>query len=305
MQRLLAVSVAAAVWCSGTAFAQVKFERKYIPGSSATTHLENATKQILTIGPQDVETETTRFLVMTSKVGTRRDDGTLPVVTQVDKFQADNAFPGGLKLAFDSGDPNKKADNAALEPLLEIFRAIARTKTTMILDKDNQVKAIEFEGNPQEAVGEAFKSQFDPEKRKQAVIREQAALAGRSVKPGDAWTHKSEADLGGGQTLTLDTRYEYVGTETKDGKVLDKITSKTTDVSFAMDPNANSPLKVTGSELKVAASEATILFDRELGTVASSTSKLRITGTMKLLLNNMELPGKLDLTIETKTTLQR
>lgn len=304
MRQMLVLGLAAGVLAGGAASAQVKLERKYIPGTSTTTQLENSTRQILTIGPQDVETKSSRFLISTARVGNRQEDGTLPIVTQFDKLQAETSFPGGIKLSFDSGDPGKKADNALLEPVLDLFRVMARTKTTMTLDKGNQVKAITFEGAPQNEVGEAFKSLFDAEKRKAAVLRELSTLPSQPVKPAETWTHKSESDLGGGQTLTLDTKYEYVGTESKDGRTLDRITLKTTDVTYSMDPNADSPLKVTGSELKVASSEGAILFDRERGAVVETTSKIHITGTLKLLLNNQELPGKLDLSIESKTTLQ-
>ena len=81
----------------------------------------------------------------------------------------------------------------------------------------------------------------------------------KPVKPGDTWTHTSESDLGGGQTLTLETQYEYVGTEERGGQTLDKIKSKATSVSYAMEPNASSPLKIKSSELKIASSEGTIL----------------------------------------------
>jgi hypothetical protein len=304
MRQVLVVGLAASLLMGATASGQVKLERKYIPGSTSKTQLESTTKQILTIGPQDLETESTRFLISTTTVGTRQEDGTLPVVTQFDKLQANMTFPGGIQLSFDSDDPGKKADNAQLEPVLDLFRVVAKTKTTTTLDKANQIKSIAFEGNPQDTVGEAFKSQFDAEKRKQAAIRELSTIPSRPVKPGDSWTHKSEADLGGGQTLTLDTKYEYVGTESKDGKTLDKITTKTTDVSYAMDPNAASPLKVTGSDLKVALSEGSLLFDRERGAITAANSKIRINGTLTMTINGMELPGKLDLTIESKTTLQ-
>jgi len=71
-----------------------------------------------------------------------------------------------------------------------------------------------------------------------------------------------------------------------------------------MDPNANSPLKIKSSELTVASSEGTILFDRTKGAVVESVSKIKITGDMKTEINATEVPAKLDLTIETKTTLQ-
>ena len=71
-----------------------------------------------------------------------------------------------------------------------------------------------------------------------------------------------------------------------------------------MDPNSKSPLKVKSSELKITSSDGTILFDREKGAIVESTSKMRSEGDKKTEINGMELPAKLDLTIESKTTLQ-
>jgi hypothetical protein len=283
---------------------EVRLERKYLPETTATTHIEASTKQILTIAGMDLESLTSRFIITTSKTEKRNEEGILPIITTIDKLQVNLSLPGGLQVMFDSGDPEKKAENALLEPLLDVLRVAAKAKTTTLIDKDNQIKAIEFPDNPAEKVGDDFKSQFDPEKRKKAVENERGSLPDKPVKPGDSWTHTSEADIGGGQTLTLETRYEYAGTEQKEGKTLDKITLKTTTVTYAMDPNSKSQLKVKSSELKVASSEGSILFDRGKGAIVESVSKLRITGDMKTEINAMELPAKLDLTIDTKTSLQ-
>ena len=51
-------------------------------------------------------------------VGKRDAEGTLPITTTIDKLQVNLTVPGGITLIFDSGDPDKKADNALLEPLL-------------------------------------------------------------------------------------------------------------------------------------------------------------------------------------------
>ena len=305
MSRVLSVLLLSGIMSAAALAAdEVKLERKYLTETTGTTHIEASSKQILTIAGMDLESLSSRFIITTTKTEKRNEEGTLPIVTTIDKLQVNLSLPGGLQLMFDSGDPDKKAENALLEPLLEVLRVAAKTKTTMLIDKDNQIKAIEFADNPAEKVGDDFKSQFDAEKRKKTAENEHGTLPDKPVKPGDFWMHTSEADIGGGQTLTLETRYEYAGTEQKDGKTLDKITLKTTTVTYAMDPNAKALLKVKSSELKVASSEGTILFDREKGAAVESVSKLRITGDMKTEINAMELPARLDLTLDSKIVLQ-
>ena len=304
MPRRLATLFVAGLLVASVAAADVTFERKYVPEVSATTHVEAKTKQILTLAGMDLETESFRFLVMTSKAGKRAEDGTLPIVTTIDNLQLDLSAPGGIKLSFASSDPDKKADNPLLEPVLDLLRVSAKTKTTTLVDKDNRIKAIEFSDNPADKVGDDYKSTFDSEKRKKQAINELGVLPDKPVKPGDSWMHTSEADLGGGQTLTLETRYEYVGTEDKDGTTLDKVTLKTINVAYAMDPGSKSPLKIKSSELKVTSSDGTILFNRTFGAIVESVSKLKIEGDMKTEINATEFPAKLALTIESKTKLQ-
>jgi hypothetical protein len=304
MSRIPCLLILAGVSATAAFADEVKLERKYIPETKATTNVEANTKQILTIAGMDLETVSSRFVIATSQSGPRDAEGTLPIITTIDKLQLDVSAPGGIKIVFDSGDPDKKADNALLEPILDVLRVAARTRTKMLIDGENRIKSIEFPDNPAEKVGEDYRSQFDPEKRKKAAESERGTLPDKPVKPGDSWTHTADTDIGGGQTLTLETRYEYAGTEQKEGKTLDKITLKTTGATYAMDPSAKSPLKIKSSDLKVASSEGTILFDRDKGAIVESASKLRITGEMKTEINGMELPAKLDLTLDIKTALQ-
>ena len=55
--------------------------------------------------------------------------------------------------------------------------------------------------------------------------------------------------------------------------------------------------KFTKSDLKVDESSNTILFDLQAGRSVDVTSKLRISGKLTLSVNNMDLDGDLDLTM--------
>lgn len=303
MRRILPAFFVA-VLLTRAAAGDVKLEFKYTPETTSTTHAESSTKQILTLAGMEFETDVSQFVISTSSIGKRNPDGTLAVVDKIDKLQSNLSLPAGLKLAFDSDDPDKKADNPLLEPFLDVFRVVAKSKTTTLLDKDDRIQSIEFSDNPADKVGDDYKSQFDPEKRKKSAENERNILSDKPVKPGDVWMHTAESELGAGQTLTIETRYEYLGTQEKAGKTLDKISTRSITVTYAMDPNSSSPLKIKVSELKITASEGTILFDRERGEVFESVSKIKIEGDLKTEINGMELPGKLSLTIESKSSLQ-
>ena len=76
------------------------------------------------------------------------------------------------------------------------------------------------------------------------------------------------------------------------------------EVTYKQDPDANTPLKAVKSNLKVESSEGTILFDREEGHVVSRKDKMRIKGDMTFSARGTELPGALDLRIETNVELR-
>jgi hypothetical protein len=303
VRSLLAAIVAVAVW--GTpGEAQVKLERKYVEGSKFASQSEAKTVQVLTIAGMAFETDSKQFSITQGSVGQRSAEGDLPIVSKIENMQIDLALPGGIKLAFASTDPDKKADIPELQKLLDYWRAASKATWTMVLDRNNEVKSVDEKQDLIDAVGEEYKSQLSSDYRKKLLRQEFARLPDKPVSKGDTWERTAEYDLGGGQILTLQKRYEYAGTVEKDGKTYDKIVAVTTAVTYAMDPNAKSPLKVTGSELKPTESSSEILFNRAEGYVAESQDKVRIEGSLKLTINGMELPGKLDLTIGSKGTEQ-
>lgn len=304
MFRAIVASVVVALCAVSPALAQTTFERKYAEDSKSITHSESKTSQILTLAGMDIETKSTQFVVVSTNIGKRLPDGTLKIESKIDTLQADLALPGGTSLAFDSGNPAKKADNVLLEPVLDAFRAAAKAHWITTLDKANQIKSLENKVNVVDTVDVQFKKDFDPEIRKKAAIQELAKFPDKPVKKGDTWDRTTEANIGSGQSLTFQTRYEYLGTVEKGGKTLDKIGVTATTVTYAVDPNVPSPAKVIESELKITSSEGQILWDRERGAAQETSSKARIQGTMKLSINGTELAGKLDLTLESKTTLQ-
>lgn len=303
MMRLLWSCVVIGLACS-TASAQVNLERKYVEGSTSVVNMDTTTHQVLTIDKTDVDTRSHQFIVLSSTVGKRGEDGLLPVDSKISTLQSELRYGDTVLMSFDSGNPDKKADNPQLEPLLEVCRAAARGQWTTIFDRMNQVKTVENKGTTPENIDASFKSQFDPEVRKKAIVEGLATLPEKPVTKGDKWVRRSETDLGAGQKLALTTEYEYRGPTDVTGKMLDEIAFKSTEVSYVMDAGAPSPLKVKSSTLKVTGSTGRLLFDRDQGAVVESSSSLHIQGELQLSVNGNDVPGKLDLTIDATTKLQ-
>ena len=300
---VLSLSLVAASW-SVPAQAQVKLEHKFIEGQKTVTHTTLNVKQTLTLAGMGLDTNSDRFVISTAQVGKRDAEGKVRIEQKTDKLTVTLKLPGGIDVSFDSDDPNKKADNPALEPLMQLMRASAKAKITMVRDSSGKVVAVEGLDKVADEVAEELKGEFNPEQAKKTANQELENLPSDVVKPGDTWTKMADLPLGSGQVMSMTTEYKYVG-EVKEGdKTFDKIEAKTTAVSFSIAADSKLPLKVTKSELKPTESTETKLFDRAAGQWHSTKGKIRIQGALDFEINAMPFPGKLDLTIESETVRQ-
>jgi len=303
LASLLAVAVAGLMAGAGDAHAQTTLELKYPEGTKSSTQTESVVNQTLTLAGRDILTKANTFTTSTSHIGTRAADGTLAIVEKVESLQSELDL-NGTKLQFDSANPDKKADLPQLEPLLDLYRAVVKFPMTRTLEaKTNKLKSVTLPVGEFEKLGEAAKDRFSSEKLKKATEQALVFLPDGPVKVGDKWERATEADLGGGQLMSFRTTYEYLGTVEQDGATLDKIEGKAFEVSFAI--VGNPMLQVTKSDLKIKESATTHLFDRERGHLVSKNAKVRIDGPITLVIGGMELEGKVDLTMEEKSTRQK
>ncbi|MDP1798961.1 MAG: DUF6263 family protein [Planctomycetaceae bacterium] len=288
----------------GVAAADVKLQTKALPNTKRVYQIDQKSEQVLTIGPQDVETKTSTFIVQNQNAGPKLPDGSVEIVEKIDVLQNEINLPGGLTFQFDSANPDKKADNPLLEPIAVLLRLTFKNPVTVVMDASGKVSSVRFAEDVASQAGEEFRSMFDPERRKKAANQALSYLPAEAVKVGDTWEFSIEADLGSGQTLTITSKVEYKGTTDVGGKTLHRLVSTPQTVSYAMDPNTKSPLKVLESDLKPTEGAGEYLFDAEAGELYKSESKVRIQGSMKMEAGGQQFPGKLDLTLTGKVARQ-
>ncbi|HEY2251352.1 MAG TPA: DUF6263 family protein [Planctomycetaceae bacterium] len=282
------------------ALAQVKFERKFQEGSTKTSEVTTRTEQKLTINGMETETESDARITVTSTTGKRDDSGNIRVQEKITGLMITTKVQG-TEYVFDSSNPDK-AGGSALEILRPVHKLLSGRTSTSVYDKGNKIAQVEFDQDPlaglSDDVRKLVKDEFDAEKIKKNANEEMERIPTEAVKKGDAWERTTKRSLGAGQILTATTRFTYEGEIQKDGKTLDKITSKVLSVDLTLE-DSPLPLTIKSTDLKPTESKGELLFDRKLGSTVSGTSSVRIVGDITFVINNMELPSKLDLKMET------
>lgn len=299
-------SIVLVVAAGSTSFGQVKLEHKFTPGTY-TSETKTRVNQSLTIAGMDTMTEADTKVTSQTTVGKPDVGGSVREQTKATALQISVKVMGS-EYNFDSANSENKGDSP-LEFLRDVHKALAKRSTTTLFDKDHKIVSVQHDEDilPSlpPSVQKYVKNELDPESIKKAVTQELAKFPSDPVKTGDSWERTETANLGAGQSMTFQTKYTYEGSAEKDGRQLDKITSKTQSVTFALGDDSAIPLKLKGSELKAEESAGVIYFDRELGRVVESNSSIRITGTITFEANGMELPSKLDLKMQSEVVVKR
>jgi hypothetical protein len=310
IRRAAVVSLIVLAGMHSVASAQVKLEYKFKEGRKSTYQIVSKVQQTLTLNGMNIETGAEEVVSGSTVNGQRAADGTLPITQSVDSIKADIDI-AGMTISFDTNDPNAKIEIPQLAFLGEVMKVLAGSKYTVILDKDNKVKDVEGADKILEKakeldpkVMELLKQRLDLDRIKRQFEKTRGKLPNVLAREGETWETTEEDEIGGGQTLTFRRRYEYNGTTEKNGKSLDKISVKSLSVTYKQEPNEASPLRVVKSDLKIESSKGEILFDREEGVVVERSDVTRMKGTMDFKAGDQDIPGMLDLTLDSSTKSQ-
>jgi hypothetical protein len=278
--------------------AQVTLEIKHQEKSTLTTRTDVKIAQTLQLMGQEIITKNAQVLVTEHATGALADDGTLRTKVTIKKWTGKWEFPGGIAMEFDSEVPDRKAPIAQLEPILEIVRVVLKTPITQIFNKDGSVKTAEVPEGAAKDLPKEFKNDLSPEKIT-AVLKEQhAILPDKAVSKGDTWTRDQEVRLGGFREVTFRIDFQYEGTVRKDGRELDRISGKVTDVAYTGEDWREGPGLVKNTELKPAKSSVEALFDRKLGRFVETKLLVQVKGDLTLEAGDKEFLAKVDITFE-------
>ncbi len=257
--------------------------------------------QKLSIAGMDIPTSVnlTESTLVTTRP--RGDSGDIGVTVKVEGIRAHFELPGNTVADFDSAKPDTKTGNPALDMGFETLRALSGSEYSYEVNKDQKVVAVKGLDSVVAKLPAASQEEIKKELSAETLSREWSeqlrSLPSGPVKKGDSWT-RTEVLSRGGETLTFETSYEFEGEVEKDGKKLLRVRIFQSGVKYAVVDNPNNPAKVTASDLKIDSSTGHYLFDPISGSITERQFTARISGTLGLSVNGMELPAKLELTVE-------
>jgi len=293
-RRFAIVLTVALAQTASLAVGQVTLKPKVIEGAAYKTRESTKVTQILSIAGQNINTMVDVTIMSHTVNGERDAEKKLTYKTTFDSVVADLELPGA-KIKFDSASPDAKSDSPIGELALDRLRKLKDLTLTITLDGENQVVSVD-------GIKEGSGIGIDEIKgtHKERLNR----LPAEAVTPGDTWERTEEMNLGEGQIFIVKRKYEYAGTApkfatVKDSKQLDKITATDLSVEYTVKGDTN-PIKVNESDLKVASTKHTYLFDRESGRMVDHQGELQVKGSLKLSIMGMDLDATLDLKFETR-----
>ena len=282
------------------ATSQVTLEIKHHENSTfKTRHIHKASNTTQVAG-QKSGGKHSAVMIRESVTGARAADGTLRAKTTVKtltfKFEGD----GNVLVDFDSADPNRKAPVVQLEPFNEMLRIMLKHPVIEVFNKDGTVKAVEFNDDAGRDLPEPFNKILKSSSVNAFVgpKQQQEMLPDKAVSKGDTWTRNQKVDFGGLREMSLRIDFQYEGTVKKDGRELDRISGKITDVAYVGEDWREGPGLVKNAELKPAKSSVGILFDRKLGRFVETKLLVQVKGDLTLEAGDKELPAKVDITFE-------
>jgi hypothetical protein len=309
--RFLAVLTASALVVCSPASAQVKLQPKLNEGSDVSYEVSVLTNQVLTIAGMEFKTSVDSGETHTTTTGKWNAEGIIPIKIKTDSQRLNLTVPGGGQLLFDSSLNVAKTEQRELEPFIDMLRAMAGSTYTLLVDRKGEVTGVEgvqdILGRTPAKAAELLKAQLSVDKLKREFRESAESLPTDAVKPGDTWERTVTLDLGAGQVMKVERRYEYKGAADRNGRSLDEIEVVDKRIaSFEIEANDAFPAKVANSELSPADdSKGRVYFDRELGIEVESQHQLHIKGKMTLTIQGMDLPTDLDLTIDSKSKVKK
>ena len=283
-----------------SATSQVTLEIKRHENSTVKARHIHKSSQTTTIAGQKGGGKHSAVMIRESVTGASSADGTLRAKTTAKTLTFKMEDGGNMLVDFDSADPNRKAPIAEVEPFYEMLRIYLKHPVTAVFNKDGTVKAVEFPDDAGRDLPEPLNKMLKSTSLNAFydLKQQQEMLPDKAISKGDTWTRNQKVDFGAFREMSLRIDFQYEGTVKKEGRELDRISGKITDVAYVGEDWREGPGLVKNAELKPAKSSVEVLFSRKLGRYVEIKLMVQVKGELTLEADGKELPAKWENTFE-------
>ncbi|MEC9096522.1 MAG: hypothetical protein VX776_07825 [Planctomycetota bacterium] len=263
--------------------------------------------QTLTLAGQELKTGQKRTSVIQRIASPPAADGSITIIETVDSLADETTLPGGVTLKFDSKE-GPKPQGTAVDFLIDVMAVMSKSQTTLVYDKNGKFTSAKTTAEGLEELEEPGKSllkaDLDPQVIQDRINSENDEYNQNAVKPGDIWNQKTTTDLGQGAKFSHTSTNKYIGMEEQDGVNLHKVTVGYSNVTFKQDAPTPGAPSIASTAMEVVDSGTTYYFDAAKQQVVNRVFHLHVKGDIKLTIQGMEIPAKIEISISTKSKFE-
>lgn len=301
-------AVAPAARAQDQARAKLEHKHKLPEGQTRTYRATSTMNKVLMRNGLAVPCHDEHTIVTSYAYGKRAADASLRIRVKVEGFRADLKLADYLEMTYDSRENVARFNNPRLAPHGDWCKLIAMTNYTVVLDGRNEVKAVEGSEALIEKAGKldlvpevraGIRDHFSADRLKARFEKADLPLTDVLTRPGDTCERTETTP----DEMTFRKKYEFVGTEKRGDRTLDRISVKAVDVQIKVDPNSQERMTPTGAELKVRSPVGMMLFDHETGCLVESREKVLVRGPLRYSDMGREVMGGMEVTIESTEEL--
>lgn len=272
------------------ASAQVTLSYRWTTDDVQRHQFDDSIRQTIRIFGAQSTVEIEHSGIVARRAEAKTVDGSTPLSCQYEKLELRLSQDNAVRFSFDSDQPNGEDPLQQLAQLRKLLTAQASTNWTTVLDEDQRVASVTgfetmltaLEPNHVQRVEAMFDSEY--------LVQTEAArlhdLPTEPIEPGHEWQTSEEIRMSSGESLTLDRRYIYSGTEVIDGKELHAISITVESASWAVTSDDDADREVIPGDLEVLSSEGRLLFDQESGRIESCMESISLQGPIEIELEN-------------------
>lgn len=298
---LSACSLLIGFWIDG-ANAQVELKFDFEPGRVDQYQTDEIVRQSLRVFGTELTTQIEQSMVLRREAAQRDEMARIPLQYSVESLTHKLSKDGVVRFSFDSSQPDGEDPLKELARFRKFLTAKSNSQWTTTIDPEHQVVTVDDFDNLLQQLDEEHAHSLAPLFDLNYVMGVEAAkfhsIPIEAIEPGFEWTADEELRVASGQSIHLERRYTYAGTEVIDGRELHSIDISVEQAKWEIDRELFGERAIKPAELEVINGSGRLMFDATAGCIESRKESISLKGELEFEISDREARAVIDLEIE-------